>query len=337
MNSASIQSPKIPVLGPYEAQCFSKYFKGIDSLLAKRFLFGFLPNEEHITSILCELLDERGSQLHQLPYSLLDLNNDLKKNGGLLHADVSISTTDYNKRQEHDLTQSDIGIVVEYRDNIEPNNSFSNGILLQAKKLFPASNSDYNLTSAYKSFDRVQHNRLEDLNKLYIDKGCGDECIKYLMYNPSLEAIPKHEQQKILYRQIKLDAKSIFDFTIGLQRYRELIEGEQSSILNLGCLFTSIENIHGLATKAAKASRTEQTLHEFTLGSLVDSINVYKSSLSYFFVFDLMMRGVGCSCEEFIKFVYSGTKTDIINKINELEVAPPKYSIKLKITAAGEQ
>lgn len=81
MNSASIQSPKIPVLGPYEAQCFSKYFKGIDSLLAKRFLFGFLPNEEHITSILCELLDERGSQLHQLPYSLLDLNNDLKKNG----------------------------------------------------------------------------------------------------------------------------------------------------------------------------------------------------------------------------------------------------------------
>ena len=84
MSPASRHSPKIPVLGPYEAQCFSKYFKGVDLLLAKRFLFGFLPNEEHITSILCELLDDRGSQLHTLPYTLLDLNSDLKKNGGLL-------------------------------------------------------------------------------------------------------------------------------------------------------------------------------------------------------------------------------------------------------------
>jgi len=332
MNPA-LQSPKIPVLGPYEAQCFSKYFKGIDSLIAKRFLCGFLPNEEHITSVLCELLDERGSQLHLLPYSLLDLNNDLKKNGGLLQADVSISTTDYDKFQERRVTQSDLGIVLDYRDNIEPNCSFINGVLLQSKKLFPAKNADYNLSSAYESFDVEQHERLEKLNKLYVEKECGNECIKYLMYNPSLEGIPRHEQQKILHQQMKLDANSIFDFTIGLQRYRELLEGAESSILQLGCLFASIETIHDLATKAARSSRTNQTLYHFTLGSLIESINIYESSLSSFFVFDLMMKGVGCSCQEFIKLVRYGKKPSMAN---ELKVLPPKYSIELRITAGAQ-
>lgn len=334
MNPISMQPPKIPVLGPYEVKCFSRYFKGVDLLLAKRFSFGFVPDEEHLTLILCELLDERASKLHLLPYSLSDLNNDLTKNGGLLHTEFSISTTDYNKRQEGCITQSDIGIVLEYQDYIEPNNNFSNAMLLQAKKLFLA-NSDYNLSSIYESFDTAQHERLEELNKSYVEKGCGNECIKYLMYNPSLEAIPKHEQQKVLHQQMKLDATSIFDYTIGLQRYKELIEGEQSSIINLGCLFTSIDNIHELATKAAKASkRTKQTLCKFTLGSLIESINVYKSSLSWFFVFDLMMRGVGCSCEDFIELVRYGKKT---GRARELEIAPPKYCIKLRITAGSEQ
>lgn len=332
MSPDSRHSSKIPVLGPYEAQCFSKYFKGVDSLLAKRFLFGFLPNEEHITSILCELLDEHGAQLHRLPYSLLDLNHDLKKNGGLLHADVSIVTTDYNKHQEHRITQSDIGIVIEYQDNIEPANSFSNGVLLQAKKLFPTNYSNYDLNSKYQSFDPKQHKRLKELNQYYIEKGCENKCIKYLMYNPSLEAIPKREQQKILHQQMKLEVNSSFDSIIGLQRYRELLEGEQSSILDLGCLLTSIENIE-LATKAARTSSTNKPLDKFTLGSLIESINVYESSLTWFFVFDLMTKGLGCSCQEFIELV-RGKKGGMAKK---LEVPPPKYSIKLRIVAGSER
>ena len=165
MNPTSIQSPKIPVLGPYEVKCFYKYFKGVNLLLAQRFSFGFVPDEEHLTLILCELLDERASKLHLLPYSLSALNNDLRKNGGLLQSDVSISTTDYNKRQEGGTTQSDIGIVLEYQDYIEPNNNFQKGILLQAKKLFRTNSSYYDLSSAYESFNIVQHQKLENLNK----------------------------------------------------------------------------------------------------------------------------------------------------------------------------
>lgn len=131
---------------------------------------------------------------------------------------------------------------------------------------------------------------------------------------------------------MKLDANSIFNYTVDLQRYRELIEGKQSSILQLGCLFTSIKTIHDLALEAAIYSRTKQTLDSFTLDSLVKSINVYQSSLSSFFVFDLMMKGVGCSCQEFINLVRDGKNTGMANT---LEVLPPKYSIKLTITAGA--
>ncbi|TVP61158.1 MAG: hypothetical protein EA343_14980 [Nodularia sp. (in: Bacteria)] len=329
--------PQIPVLSPYEAQCFSKYFKCVDMLLAKRFSLGFLPNEEHITSILCELLDEHGSQLHPLTYSLSDLNNDLKQSCGLLQADVSISTSDYNKYEERHFTQSDLGIVLEYQDYIEPDYSFSRGVLIQAKKLFPYQNSDYNFSSKYESFKSDQHNRLDQLNQIYVKKGCGSECVKYLMYNPPLEIIPKYEQQKILHKEMVRDAiTSEFYFTFGLHRYKELIESDKASILSLGCLFASIEDVHELAIQAAaRASRTQKSLHEFNLGALVDAINVYESSLSWFFVFDLMMKGVGCSCKEFLDLVSSGRQSRIVGN---LEVIPPKYSIKLKITAGvGEQ
>ncbi|WP_414551291.1 hypothetical protein [Anabaena sp. CCY 0017] len=323
--------PQIPVLRPYEAQCFSKYFKCVDMLLAKRLSLGFLSDEEHLTSILCELLDEDGSQLHHLTYSLSDLNNDLKQNCGLLQADVSISTSDYNKYQERHFTQSDLGIVLEYKDYIERDYSFSRGVLIQAKKLFPSQNSDYNFNSKYESFDSEQHERLEKLNQIYVEKGCGSECVKYLMYNPPLEIIPKNEQQKILHKEMVRDAiTSQLYCTLGLHRYKELIESDKASILSLGCLFASIEDVHVLAIQAGRDSRTQKSLYEFNLGALVDAINVYQSSLSWFFVFDLMMKGVGCSCEDFLDLVSSGRQSRIVGN---LEVIPPKYSIKLKITA----
>lgn len=323
--------PQIPVLGPYEAQCFSKYFKCVDMLLAKRFPLGFLPDEEHLTSIVCELLDEHGSQLHPLTYSLSDLNNDLKQNCGLLE-DVSISTSDYNKHDERHFTQSDLGIILQYQDNIKPEYSFSRGVLIQAKKLFPYQNSDYNFSSKYKSFDSEQHERLKKLNQFYVDKGCNSECVKYVMYNPPLEIIPKNEQQKILHKEMVRDPiRSKFYLNLGLIGYKELIESDKASILSLGCLFASLEDVHKLAIQAAeRARRTQKSLNEFNLGALVDAINVYESSLSWFFVFDLMMKGVGCSCEEFLDLVSSGRQS---RGVGDLEVIPPKYSIKLKITA----
>ncbi len=80
--------PGIPVLTPRDIKFFFKYFRSIDKILCQRYSLGFCPDEKHLTSILCELLDHKGSQLHQLLYSIADLNRDLEKSGSLLKADA---------------------------------------------------------------------------------------------------------------------------------------------------------------------------------------------------------------------------------------------------------
>ncbi len=69
---------RIPIIGPREAKLLFRYFVSIYRCLAGRFLLGFPPDEEHLTSLLTELLDERGSQLHPLQYSVRQLNDDLR-------------------------------------------------------------------------------------------------------------------------------------------------------------------------------------------------------------------------------------------------------------------
>jgi hypothetical protein len=325
-----IHRPIIPVLGPYESKCFSKYFKGVDLLLSQRLSLGFSSDEEHITSTLCELLDDRGSSLHLLPYNLSSLNYDLQKNSGLLNANIIISTKNYNKYEEHHKTQSDLGIILEYKDYIEPSYDFKRGVLIQAKKLFPTSGNNYGLDSEYESFDSAQHDRIESLNKLFKDKKCGSDYIKYLMYNPPFEVMSKNEQQKILHRQKRLDSELIFDYSTGLNRYQELFKGDKYSILNSGCIFSSVDTIHNLAVESAKNRKTVKSLYKFTLESLINAINIYESSLSWFFVIDLMTMGKGCYCNEFIDLINSR------DRLNSENFIPPKYSITIRITAGGD-
>ncbi len=109
-----------PAITVKDAECLFKYFAGVDEILGKRFELGFLPDEEHITSLLAELLDERGSLLHHLPYSITQLNADLKSNGGLIQASINMEATKYTRPQEAKLTYADLGIIVDYKDTVKP-------------------------------------------------------------------------------------------------------------------------------------------------------------------------------------------------------------------------
>lgn len=220
-----LNKPKIPILGIHEFECLYKYFKGVEQLISKRFALNFVPNEEHLTSIFCELLDEKGAQLHSLPYSIIDLNHDLSTCGSLLHADIAIKTSDYNKYQEFQATKADLGIVIEYQDHVKPNSSFRTGVLLQAKKLFTDAYNHYSLHSKYESFNVKQHNDISKLNKYFIEKKCGTECIKYILYNPPLEIFSHKEQQQVRYNQQKADANLIQedDNYKVISRYTEIV------------------------------------------------------------------------------------------------------------------
>ncbi|MFN6498532.1 MAG: hypothetical protein RMX65_016220 [Nostoc sp. DedQUE01] len=332
--------PAIPVITQRDIKFFFKYFRSIDQILCQRYSLGFCPDEEHLTSILCELLDDRGSQLHQLPYSIADLNIDLEKSGSLLKAQVSLETKTYDNYQERYFTQSDLGIILEYKDRIDPTYNFTIGILVQAKRLFPDARKKYSLASKYNSFDQEQYKRFENLINSFENNCDCSECGKYLLYNPNFSDFAKNEKEKILHCQLLKDSISIFQDASRLNQYREIYDvGSELSLLPMGSLIVSLKGIQQIATEQGlssnKNSRSEPKLLPFTLQKVVENIDIYQSSLPWFIVIGMMVLGKGCSCEEFIKLVTAGRDTSHIAR--NFEFPPPRYSLRIALTAGEEQ
>jgi hypothetical protein len=329
------------ILTPNDVQFLLRYFAGIDQALCRRYSLGFRPDEEHLTSLLCELLDSKGVELHNLPYGIAQLNEDLKQSGSLVRAEISVKTNAYNKHQERYLTQSDLGIIVEYEDRVEPALSFKNGVLVQAKRLFPLRNGEYGLDSKYESFDEDQHLRLEKLMKDFGvlaggDPEFGSHCAKYLFYNPPLADLPIREREKIIHSQLRRETSSIFDYTAGLHVYQDLSQAEVNSTrLKSACLFMPLAGVHALALKAGQNKRTSAagtaTVAAFTLGDVVEAADIRFSSLPYFFVFELIMNNVGCSGDDFIKFITESAS----GRVRELQFTSPRYLLHIRLTAGS--
>lgn len=342
---------KIPVITPQDAELLLKYFSGVASTLAKRFELGFYPDEEHLTSLLCELLDDHGAELHSLAYSVSDLNKDLKELGSLLHAAITLETTEYNKYQERHFTQADLGIVLDFKDYIDNSNSFRKGLLIQAKKLFPTNDNHYRLNSCYKSFNSDHHDRYvklrEKFNRLGNEENEEDICMKermhrkgecytafqYLLYNPPLTVLPDREQERILHQQISIESQSIFDYTHGLCLYETLKKPEGiRSILELSSFFVEIDTVHSLAKEAASTGRSNKSeLAPFDLEALTSSIDIRQLSFAWYLVFQFMFGDSGCELPEFLKLV-SGSKPKITDNF---QISIPRYVMHVTLTAGS--
>lgn len=338
---------KVPVLTPQDAEFLLKYFSGVANTLSKRFELGFQPDEEHLTSLLCELLDDRGAKLHSLDYSISDLNKDLDEIGSLLNAAVALKTTDYNKYQERYYTQADFGIILDYKDYIDNTNSFRKGLLIQAKKLFPAIGNQYQLSSCYKSFNAEQHdrytnlrdhfNRLQnsDMNdnrmneKMHKREMCY-QAFQYLLYNPQLKVLPVREQERTLHKQINRESHSIFDYTHGLCLYENLKKPNAiRSILELSSFFVNINDVHSLAERAASNGRSKSNLSAFDLEALICAIDIRQRSFAWYLVFQFILGDIGCMLPEFLDLV-SGNGP---RKSNDLQFLPPRYVMHVTLSA----
>ena len=341
----------IPVFSPQDASLFLKYFTGVAHVLARRFALGFHPDEEHLTSLLCELLDDRGSVLHGLDYAVADLNRDLQELGSLLQAAICLETTSYTKHEEHHYTQADFGIVLEYTDHVDRANSFRKGILVQAKKLFPSSGSAYDLGSQYSSFGADQHERLAQLGQYYVKKARGldgdederersmrrghhefdcDSAIQYLLYNPPFSALPANEQEYVLHRQLARETKNIYDYTHGLCLYDVLKQPDGlKATLELSALFAEIGTVHSLAEKAASSGRGKAKLAPFELRALMDAVDIRQRSFAWFLVFSFLCGGAGCQLPEFLKLV-SGSQPGMAG---EFGVRVPRFALRVRVTA----
>jgi hypothetical protein len=338
----------IPVFSPSDTASFLKYFTGVSHALAQRFAIGFQPDEEHLTSLLCELLDERGSALHSLEYTVADLNKDLQGMGSLLQATVSLSTTPYTKYAEGHFTQADLGIILEYSDHVDHSNSFQKGLLVQAKKLFPASSNGYSLCSRYTSFDVDQHEKLTQLCEHYLMEQHGidprdfDEIRKkhpigfpsegfcYLLYNPPFTTLSAREQEYLLHRQLARESKQIYDYTRGLCLYDALLKPEGlKATLKLSSLFAEIGIVHFLAEKAASSGKGKAKYAPFELRAVVDSIDIRQNSFAWFLVFHFLCGESGCQLPQFLQLV-TGSQSGMVR---ELRIKPPRFILRVQVSA----
>jgi hypothetical protein len=142
---------------PRDAKLIIKYLDGVDDVITARMTAGFNPYEDHLTALLCEMLDEKQSALNALPYPLSALREDLELDPHKLKVSLTIEARKYPPNIEAKLTSSDLGVVVIYQDNIVPENSFEKGALFQAKRLYAANiHQPYNLEDKFNEFDTEQ-------------------------------------------------------------------------------------------------------------------------------------------------------------------------------------
>jgi hypothetical protein len=197
-------------LTPREAKLLVRYFDGVDDVVTARLTSGFSPHEDHLTSLLCEMLDDNLSALNSLPYPLPKLKEDLAADKRPLRASIQIEAKKYPAHIERRLTSSDLGIIIDYRDNFNTQNSFQKGALFQAKKLYGnRQHQRYSLTDCFDELDTDQLRRLvnmaEDANlrnePLHPDHTNGD-LFHYLFYCPRIEAYDDPSQEEIWHHVI---------------------------------------------------------------------------------------------------------------------------------------
>jgi hypothetical protein len=180
-----------------------RYLDGVSQALARRFEGGSSPGEENLTFLLCELLDEGMTGLHLLEYPLSKAKEDLAQADGGITLDVSFQTHEHTKHVEHNFSGADLGVVFvvdhPYFGRSE------RAVLLQAKRLFPASASQgFTLNSSFSSFHAGQRDLLKEVEKRF----SADHSIFYLWYTPASDAFSDDEAKLVR----SLEATAMWDW-----------------------------------------------------------------------------------------------------------------------------
>lgn len=235
------------MISPQAARLLIRHFDSIDRAVAKRTVRKRPWLETAVTSYLCDLMDEETQVEESLSYSLRDLNRDLAAVDGLLDIRLSIDTHEYGPKLERWVTQADLGVVLRFEDHLLPDQSWSRGWLLQAKRIEPHKRNPlmYSEMSRVGSIDRAQRTRIERLNEVL-----GGDVVRYLVYCPRPELLDEITRLKLLHLRRRHLVHLIFDYALGLELRAELEQSESS--LAAGMFVVPVED----------APRTLGQIHE---------------------------------------------------------------------------
>ena len=199
-----------------------KYFNSIDKKLSNYLVRKQPWDEESLTRMFCDLLDQDYQEEDNIDYTLTQLYSDLSKANDPIALDVSIETHHYTKSYEHNITKSDIGLILEYIDQFNSKNSFKSYLLFQAKRLFPVQ-YEYTIKSKFNSFEKHQHNEITKLNEW-----AGGNFVSYLLYCPRPEKLIKTTRERLVYARNEAFENNIFDFAFGQELRDDLLHDSRT-------------------------------------------------------------------------------------------------------------
>jgi hypothetical protein len=214
-----------------------QHFDEVDRIVSARTMRKRPWLEVALTSLLCDLLDEQTQDDEKLTYTIKQLQEDLIKEDSLFGIHLSLETIEFNSIYERYISQSDIGLNLIYENKIEPQHSWKRPYLLQAKRLSPKKVNPllYTEASSFTSVDKDQHERIELLNEIF-----GASYLKYLLFCPRPDSVDSDTRIKLAYLRNKALTTQIFDYTVGLETHKELLNN--SDTLKAGIFITDTNN-----------------------------------------------------------------------------------------------
>ncbi len=211
------------VLSPRAFALLIKHLDSIDQAVAKKLNRDTPWEETFLTRFFCDLFDQQGQEDEKLSYTTEQLEEDLAAADEPLSVNWRISPKTYTPFQENRVTQSDIGLSVEYRDQFDSSRSFTTYHLLQAKRLFHSSSGRYDEASRFDSHNDAQHKRLEQL-----ERALGRSVLKYLLYCPRPSSLAPDLRQLLTYHRTRALETQIFDYVPGAALHADMLNGQST-------------------------------------------------------------------------------------------------------------
>jgi hypothetical protein len=137
------------VLPAYTLRTFLRYFDSVDTAASAGLLVVRPHSEVTLTSTLCDLMDEVDQRRLVMTHYIDWLRERLAQLVPVTDVEFRIDTYEYPTRLENWVTQSDLGLVVEFEDHLARGRDWSAAALLQAKRLMPTATKRYAVASKY--------------------------------------------------------------------------------------------------------------------------------------------------------------------------------------------
>ena len=216
------------MLSPRAIAILLKHFDAIDEAVSRRMVRKRPWTEEALTGLLCDLLDGDTQIEENVGYTLKQVHEDFAKSDEPLSIHFRIEPRQYPKHLERWVTQSDLGLIINYQNQFDPASSVRRAWLLQAKRVFPMANDNYGVDSEFNSTDAAQTERMKVLRDW-----AGMDFIRFLLYCPRPKSLQPSLREALNQMRTNAVGGGIFDYTLGLQLRDDLLSPSPTTAAGL--------------------------------------------------------------------------------------------------------